>query len=89
MIGGLWGRTVYDWLFVELLFVPDALRGRGVGSELMQRAEDEALKRRLRVVVPVTRVAEQRLVLAELDQDEPLEPGPFGILEPSAATLRG
>jgi GNAT superfamily N-acetyltransferase len=45
VIGGLWGRTVYDWLFVELLFVPDALRGRGVGSELMQRAEDEALKR--------------------------------------------
>ena len=45
MIGGLWGRTVYDWLFVELLFVPDALRGRGVGSEVMKRAEDEALTR--------------------------------------------
>jgi GNAT superfamily N-acetyltransferase len=45
VIGGLWGRTVYDWLFVELLFVPDALRGRGVGSALMKRAEDEALKR--------------------------------------------
>jgi GNAT superfamily N-acetyltransferase len=45
VIGGLWGRTVYDWLFVELLFVPDALRGRGVGSELMKRAEDEALRR--------------------------------------------
>jgi GNAT superfamily N-acetyltransferase len=45
VIGGLWGRTVYDWLFVELLFVPEALRGRGVGSELMKRAEDEALTR--------------------------------------------
>ena len=45
VIGGLWGRTVYDWLFVELLFVPDALRGRGVGSEVMKRAEDEALTR--------------------------------------------
>jgi GNAT superfamily N-acetyltransferase len=45
VIGGLWGRTVYDWLFVELLFVPDALRGRGVGSELLTRAEDEALGR--------------------------------------------
>src|SRR5688572_2139626 len=44
-IGGLWGRTVYDWLFVELLFVPDALRGRGVGSELMKRAEGEAMTR--------------------------------------------
>jgi GNAT superfamily N-acetyltransferase len=45
VIGGLWGRTVYDWLFVELLFVPDALRGRGVGSELMKRAEDAAISR--------------------------------------------
>ena len=45
VIGGLWGRTVYDWLFVELLFVPDALRGRGVGSELMKRAEGEAVRR--------------------------------------------
>ena len=45
VIGGLWGRTSYDWLFVEVLFVPEALRGRGVGTELMKRAEDEALKR--------------------------------------------
>lgn len=45
VIGGLWGRTVYDWLFVELLFVPEALRGRGVGSKLMKRAEEEALTR--------------------------------------------
>jgi GNAT superfamily N-acetyltransferase len=45
VIGGLWGRTVYDWLFVELLFVPDGLRGRGVGSDLLKRAEDEALAR--------------------------------------------
>src|SRR5687767_2061964 len=45
VIGGLWGRTVYEWLFVELLVVPDALRGRGLGSELMQLAEEEALKR--------------------------------------------
>jgi GNAT superfamily N-acetyltransferase len=45
VIGGLWGRTVYDWLFVELLFVPDALRGRGLGSELMNRAEGEARRR--------------------------------------------
>jgi len=45
VIGGLWGRTVYAWLFVELLVVPDALRGRGLGSELMKLAEEEALKR--------------------------------------------
>jgi GNAT superfamily N-acetyltransferase len=45
LVGGLWGRTAYDWLFVELLFVPESLRGRGLGSELMKRAEDEALGR--------------------------------------------
>ena len=45
MVGGLWGRTAYDWLFVELLFVPESLRGGGLGSELMKRAEDEALAR--------------------------------------------
>ena len=28
VIGGLWGRTVYDWLFVEFLFVPEHLRPR-------------------------------------------------------------
>ena len=45
VLGGLWGRTAYDWLFVELLFVPDSLRGRGVGAELMSRAETEAIAR--------------------------------------------
>lgn len=44
-IGGLWGRTVYDWLYVELLFVPESLRGRGVGRELLGRAEAEARSR--------------------------------------------
>jgi len=43
--GGLWGRTAYDWLFVELLVVPESLRGRGIGSDLMRRAEREALAR--------------------------------------------
>lgn len=45
VIGGLWGRTTYDWLFVELLFVPEGLRGRGVGADLMGRAEREAVSR--------------------------------------------
>jgi len=45
VIGGLWGRTAWGWLFVELLFVPESLRGRGLGTELMLRAETEALAR--------------------------------------------
>jgi GNAT superfamily N-acetyltransferase len=45
VVGGLWGRTAYDWLFVELLVVPQSLRGRGLGTALMQRAENEAIAR--------------------------------------------
>ena len=43
--GGLWGRTAYGWLFTELLFVPEALRARGVGKALLQQAEAEAIAR--------------------------------------------
>ena len=45
IVGGLYARSVYDWMFVELLVVPEALRGQGVGSELMARAEDAARTR--------------------------------------------
>ena len=45
LIGGLWGRTVYDWLFVEFLYVPEHLRGRGLGTELLRRAEEIAFAR--------------------------------------------
>ncbi len=37
--GGLWGRIGYDWLFIELLGLPEALRGQGLGRNLMERAE--------------------------------------------------
>jgi GNAT superfamily N-acetyltransferase len=45
VIGGLSGYTAFDWLFVHLLFVPATLRGRGVGTDLMRRAETEAVAR--------------------------------------------
>ncbi|MDR4308283.1 GNAT family N-acetyltransferase [Chelatococcus sambhunathii] len=41
-VGGLWGRTSYGWLFIELLFVPEIMRGRGLGATLIKRAEDIA-----------------------------------------------
>lgn len=43
--GGFWGATMFEWLHVGLLFVPESLRGQGVGSALMQAAEAEAQKR--------------------------------------------
>jgi GNAT superfamily N-acetyltransferase len=45
VVGGLWGRTVFGWLYVEVVFVPEALRGQGIGAELMSRAESEAIAR--------------------------------------------
>ncbi len=44
-IGGLYGWTMFGWLIVESLFVPDRLRGTGVGTSLMRRAEATARQR--------------------------------------------
>jgi len=38
-IGGLSGKIYFNWLFVELLFVPAELRGHDVGSTLLAQAE--------------------------------------------------
>jgi GNAT superfamily N-acetyltransferase len=43
--GGLWGELYFDWLFVELLFVPEALRNQGVGTHLLREAETIARQR--------------------------------------------
>ncbi len=43
--GGFWGGTDFGWLFVQLLIVPDALRGQGIGRQLMAMAEHEARQR--------------------------------------------
>lgn len=45
VVGGLWGHTGYEWLFTQLLVVPAALRGRGIGTEIMRMAEHEAVQR--------------------------------------------
>ena len=44
VIGGLWGRTSWKWLTIELLFVPELYRASGIGSELMRLAEEEAVE---------------------------------------------
>ena len=48
--GGLWGYTLFEWLHVQMLFVPVPLRGLGVGSALMAAAETEARTRGCRGV---------------------------------------
>ena len=42
VVGGLWAERVFDWLFVDLLVVPENLRGRGIGADLMARVEAHA-----------------------------------------------
>ena len=44
-IGGLWGSTLFDWLRIELLFVPESLRGCSSGSTIVHRAEQLAAAR--------------------------------------------
>jgi GNAT superfamily N-acetyltransferase len=45
VIGGLWGETMFCHLHVDVLFVPESLRGVGVGRQLMRQAESEAIRR--------------------------------------------
>jgi GNAT superfamily N-acetyltransferase len=45
IIGGLWGWSAHDWFVVELLFVPESLRGKGIGSSLIDKAERTAIER--------------------------------------------
>jgi GNAT superfamily N-acetyltransferase len=40
--GGLYGSVTYNWLIIELLFVPEDLRGVGLGSRLVAEAEEQA-----------------------------------------------
>jgi GNAT superfamily N-acetyltransferase len=43
--GGLWGHTQFSWLRIEMLVVPEPLRGRHLGSALVVAAEQEARAR--------------------------------------------
>lgn len=39
VLGGLDGELRWTWLFIAHLWLPEALRGRGLGSALLARAE--------------------------------------------------
>jgi GNAT superfamily N-acetyltransferase len=45
ILGGLWGRTGWEWLTIEYIFVPETLRGQGLATRLIGMAEDEAARR--------------------------------------------
>lgn len=45
LIGGLWGRTSWEWLHIELLYVSEESRCCGWGTKLIRAAEAEAIDR--------------------------------------------
>lgn len=63
--GGLIGYTGRGWLYVELLFVPERLRGEGMAGKLLALAEEEARARgcigaNIDTINPVARRAYER-----------------------------
>ncbi|MDX9667931.1 GNAT family N-acetyltransferase [Pseudomonas sp. P5_152] len=42
ILGGLYGKMFYQWLFIDLLSVQEQLRGQGIGARLMHMAEQLA-----------------------------------------------
>lgn len=42
VLGGLSGSTAWRWLYVHLLWLPETLRGRGLGKRVLAHAEAEA-----------------------------------------------
>ena len=42
VVGGLLAHVYLDWMFVQILWLDERLRGGGTGAELMRRAEDVA-----------------------------------------------
>ena len=45
IIGGLIGGTYWGWLYVDILWVHENHRQRGIGSRLLRAAEEEAVRR--------------------------------------------
>jgi GNAT superfamily N-acetyltransferase len=45
VLGGMTGRTSLGLLFIDLFYLPESLRGTGLGSRLLQTCEDEGRRR--------------------------------------------
>ncbi|WP_267551746.1 GNAT family N-acetyltransferase [Rhizobium rhizogenes] len=42
IVGGLWAQLYFDWVFIELLFIPENLRGENLGARLLSQLEEIA-----------------------------------------------
>jgi GNAT superfamily N-acetyltransferase len=54
VVGGITGRTSLGLMFIDLVYLPEALRGRDIGSRMMALAEEEARHRGCRAGVLLT-----------------------------------
>jgi GNAT superfamily N-acetyltransferase len=45
VLGGLNGRTSRGVLFIDVFFLPESMRGAGLGGKLLQMAEEEGRRR--------------------------------------------
>jgi GNAT superfamily N-acetyltransferase len=45
ILGGLWGETYFGMLFIDMFFLPESMRGAGLGRKLIAQAEEEAIQR--------------------------------------------
>nr|WP_183443461.1 GNAT family N-acetyltransferase [Pseudoduganella violacea] len=54
VLGGIVGRTSLGLAFLDLFYLPDALRGAGLGTQMLQAFEDEACQRGCRSAVLYT-----------------------------------
>jgi GNAT superfamily N-acetyltransferase len=50
IVGGMVGEIYWEWLYIDLLWVKDELRGRGYGHRILTLAEQEARQRGARNV---------------------------------------
>jgi GNAT superfamily N-acetyltransferase len=50
VVGGITANTVWDWLQIEVLWIPEDLRGKGFGRQLLARAEELGRARGCRYV---------------------------------------
>ena len=45
IVGGILGGTYWGWMYVDILWVDENHRRKGIGSKLLQKAETEAVRR--------------------------------------------
>src|SRR5262245_47692120 len=75
LVGGLWGRSLWGSMFIDIMFVPEPLRRHGIGTSLLRQAEQEAIRRGCRDIWTETYAFQARQFYEKLGF------GIFGLLD--------